>query len=60
MRVGDLVKVRMKWGQPSIVGIIVKMWHDRTEWVYEVRNLKSGRFTHATRYDVEEVISESR
>ena len=59
MRVGDLVKVRMKWGQPSIVGIIVKMWHDRTEWVYEVRNLKSGRFTHAIEQDME-VISASR
>ena len=59
MQVGDLIKVRMKWGQPSIVGIIVKMWHDRTEWVYEVRNLKSGRFTHAIEQDME-VISASR
>ena len=60
MNVGDLIKVRMKWGQPSIVGIIVKMWHDRTEWVYEVRNLKSGRWTHVTGFDVEEVIRASR
>jgi len=59
MQVGDLVKVRMKWGQPRITGIIVKMWHDRASWVYEVRNVKSGRFTHATEEDME-VISESR
>ena len=59
MKVGDLVKVRMKWGQPPIMGIVIKMWHDRAQWVYEVRNLKSGRFTHATEQDME-VISASR
>ena len=59
MKVGDLVKVRMKWGQPSIVGIVVKMWHDRASWVFEVRNVKSGRFTHATATDME-VINASR
>ena len=59
MQVGDLVKVRMKWGQPPIMGIVIKMWHDRAQWVYEVRNLKSGRFTHATEQDME-VISASR
>ena len=59
MNVGDLVKVRLKWGQPSIVGLIVKMWHNRLEWIYEVQNVKSGRFTHATEQDME-VISESR
>ena len=59
MQVGDLVKVRMKWAQPSVAGVIVKMWHDRMQWVYEVRNIKSGRWTHATEIDME-VISESR
>ena len=65
MQVGDLVKVydfshvRRKWGQPRITGIIVRTWHDRVCWVYEVRNLKSGRFTHAIEQDME-VISESR
>ena len=60
MQVGDLVKVRRKWGQPRITGIIVRTWHDRVCWVYEVRNLKSGRWTHVTGFDVEEVISASR
>jgi len=59
MKVGDLVKVRRKWGQPRITGIIVRTWHDRACWVYEVRNLKSGRFTHAIEQDME-VISASR
>ena len=59
MKVGDLVKVRLKWGQPSIVGIIVKMWHDRACWVYEVKNVKSGRLTHASEQDME-VINASR
>ena len=59
MNVGDLVKVRMKWGRPSIVGLIVKMWHDRIECVYEVKNIKSGRLTHATEEDME-VINASR
>ena len=53
MNVGDLVRVRMKWGQPRITGIIIRAWHDRVCWVYEVRNLKSGRFTHATATDME-------
>ena len=59
MQVGDLVKVRLKWGQPSIVGLIVKMWHNRLEWIYEVRNVKSGLLTHATEMDLE-VINASR
>ena len=59
MQVGDLVKVRMKWGQPPITGVIIKMWHDRSEWVHEVRNVKSGLTTHATEMDME-VISASR
>ena len=59
MKVGDLVKVRMKWGQPPIMGIVIKMWHDRAQWVHEVRNVKSGLTTHATENDME-VISESR
>ena len=59
MNVGDLVRVRMKWGQPRITGIIIRAWHDRVCWVYEVRNLKSGRFTHATATDME-VINASR
>mgnify|MGYP003629182666 FL=1 len=59
MNVGDLVKVRRKWGQPRITGIIVRTWHDRVCWVYEVRNVKSGLLTHATEIDME-VISESR
>ena len=59
MKVGDLVKVRMKWGQPRITGLIIRTWHDRACWVYEVRNVKSGRFTHAIETDME-VISESR
>ncbi len=59
MKVGDLVKVHMKWGQPHITGIIIKMWHDRSQWVYEVRNVKSGLATHAGEVDME-VISESR
>ena len=59
MKVGDLVKVRMKWGQPRITGLIIRTWHDRVCWVYEVQNGKSGRFTHAIETDLE-VISESR
>ena len=59
MQVGDLVKVRMKWGQPRITGLIIRTWHDRASWVYEVRNVKSGRFTHATEEDME-VINASR
>jgi hypothetical protein len=59
MKVGDLVKVRMKWGQPPITGIVCKMWHNRLEWIYEVRNINSGRLTHATEPDME-VVSESR
>ena len=59
MNVGDLVKVRMKWGQLPITGLIVKMWHNRLEWIYEVRNVKSGRLTHATEQDME-VINASR
>ena len=59
MKVGDLVKVQMKWGQPPITGIIIKMWHDRSLWIHEVRNIKSGLMTHATEMDME-VISESR
>ena len=59
MKVGDLVKVRMKWGQPRITGLIIRTWHDRAGWGYEVRNVKSGRFTHAIETDME-VISESR
>ena len=59
MKVGDLVKVRMKWGRPPITGLIYKMWHNRLEWVYEVRNIKSGLTTHATEPDME-VVSESR
>ena len=42
MKVGDLVKVQMKWGQPPITGIIIRKWHDRRVWVHEVRNIKSG------------------
>ena len=59
MQVGDLVKVRMKWGQPRITGLIIRTWHDRVCWVYEVRNVKSGLTTHATENDME-VISASR
>ena len=59
MKVGDLVKVRMKWGQPRITGLIIRTWHDRVCWVYEVRNVKSGLATHAGEVDME-VISESR
>jgi hypothetical protein len=59
MKVGDLVKVRMKWGQPTITGIVCKMWHNRLEWVYEVRNIKSGLLTHATEMDME-VVSATR
>jgi hypothetical protein len=59
MRVGDLVKVIMQWGQPPITGIIIKKWHDRSEWIYEVRNVKSGLKTHAAESDME-LISESR
>lgn len=59
MKVGDLVKVQMKWGQPPITGIIIHKWHDRRVWVHEVRNVKSGLTTHAREMDME-VISESR
>ena len=59
MKVGDLVKVRMKWGQPRITGLIIRTWHDRVCWVDEVRNVKSGLTTHATKNDME-IISESR
>jgi hypothetical protein len=59
MKVGDLVKVQMKWGQPPITGIIIRKWHDRRVWVHEVRNIKSGLATHAREMDME-VISESR
>jgi len=59
MKVGDLVKVRLKWGQPFITGLICKMWHNRVEWIYEVRNIKNGRLTHASVADME-VVSESR
>jgi hypothetical protein len=57
--VGDLVKVIMQWGQPPITGVIIKKWHDRSEWVYEVRNVKSGLKTHAGESNME-LISESR
>ena len=53
MKVGDLVKVQMKWGQPSITGIIIHKWHDRRVWVHEVRNVKSGLTTHAREMDME-------
>jgi hypothetical protein len=59
MQVGDLVKVRMKWGQPPITGIIIHKWYDRRDWIHEVRNVKSGLTTHATEIDME-VISASR
>ena len=59
MQVGDLVKVKMKYGQPSITGVVCKMWHNRLEWLYEVRNVKNGRLTHATEIDME-VISAPR
>ena len=59
MKVGDLVKVRMKWGQPPITGIIIHKWHDRRDWIHEVRNVKSGLTTHAAEMDME-VISASR
>ena len=59
MKVGDLVKVRMKWGQPRITGLIIRTWHDRVCWVYEVHNVKRGRLTHATEEDME-VINASR
>jgi len=59
MKVGDLVQVRMKWGQPRITGLIIRTWHDRVCWVHEVRNVKSGLTTHATENDME-VISASR
>ena len=59
MTVGDLVKVIMQWGQPPITGVIVKKWHDRSKWVYEVRNVKSGLKTHAGESDME-LISNGR
>ena len=59
MNVGDLVKVRMKWGEPRITGLIIRTWHDRVCWVYEVQNIKSGRLTHATEEDME-VVNASR
>ena len=59
MTVGDLVKVIMQWGQPPITGVIINKWHDRSEWVYEVRNVKSGLKTHAGESDME-LISHGR
>ena len=57
--VGSLVKVTMQWGQPPITGIIIKKWYDRSQWVYDVRNVKSGLKTHAIESNME-LISESR
>jgi hypothetical protein len=60
MKVGDLVKVTLSWGDVT-TGIIVRVapLRDEPGYLCEVKSLKNGRRTHALSRDVE-VISESR